>query len=126
MLEPEQKEEIIHYTSMSLFICATVCVLIYFFTASIFTAHLALALYVVSFASVCLFSVRKLFVAKYYLEKIEKQELPTDATTEQSQEQQAKKQKLQTLIKSATRREIVKLVLSGALAIFTLVVLILF
>ena len=126
MLEPEQKEEIIHYSSMALFICATVCVLIYFFTASVFTAHLALALYVVSFSAVCLFSIRKLFVAKYYLEKIQQQ--PTDSlqSPEQIAEQDSKRQKLQKLIKSATRREIVKLTFSGALAIFTLVVLILF
>ena len=126
MLEPEHKEDIIHYSSMALFICATVCVLIYFFTASIFTAHLALALYVVSFTAVCLFSVRKLFVAKYYLEKIQAEPTGKEETPEQEQERKAKKEKLQKLIKSATRREIVKLVFSGILAIFTLVVLILF
>ncbi len=107
------------------FSVATICVIIYLIFGLYIFASLALAIYTISFSLIALASLRKLFIVARYSERINAlaaNENLTEAERDDVKKERAEAQKAISKVKTVA---IIKSCLSGAFAIFTLVVLVL-
>lgn len=121
----DERDDTINYAVITVFSLATIAVAIYVFLGSLLFAYIALSLFGLAFLAVALFSIRKVFMILNYKEKLENYEanLSEDKKDQEfvQKSKQAKKQ-----IRSSFTREMVKAILSGVFAIFTIIVLVLF
>lgn len=121
----DERDDTILYCLITLFSIATIAVCIYVTTGYFLFAYISISLYALAFIALCLISIRKLFIINNFKVRLETYEEKADKNT-LDEEFYAKKEKAVKQIKSSTTKELIKSILSGVFAIFTIVVLVLF
>lgn len=125
MTRIDERDDIILYCLITLFSIATIAVCIYVVFGYFLFAYLSISLYALAFIAICLISIRKLFVIKNFKVRLTNYEENADKET-LDEEFYAKKERAEKLIKSSRTKELIKSILSGAFAVFTIIVLVLF
>lgn len=125
MTRIDERDDIILYCLITLFSIATIAVCIYVVFGYFLFAYLSISLYALAFIAICLISIRKLFVIKNFKVRLTNYEENADKET-LDEEFYAKKDRAEKLIKSSRTKELIKSILSGAFAVFTIIVLVLF
>ena len=125
MTRIDERDDTILYCLITLFSIATIAVCIYVVFGYFLFAYLSISLYALAFIAICLISIRKLFVIKNFKVRLTNYEENADKET-LDEEFYAKKDRAEKLIKSSRTKELIKGILSGAFAVFTIIVLVLF
>lgn len=125
MTRIDERDDTILYCLITLFSIATIAVCIYVVFGYFLFAYLSISLYALAFIAICLISIRKLFVIKNFKVRLTNYEENADKET-LDEEFYAKKERAEKLIKSSRTKELIKSILSGAFAVFTIIVLVLF
>ena len=120
----DERDDTIQYGLITSFSLATIAVAIYVLLGSFFAAYLAIALYALSFIAICLFAIRKIFLVLNFKEKLLNYE--SDSTNVIDLNFVERKEKALKVIKSTVVKETIKIIASGAFAIFAIIVLVLF
>lgn len=120
----DERDDTIQYGLITSFSLATIAVVVYVLLGNFFAAYFAISLYALSFIAICLFSIRKIFLVLNFKEKLLNYEV--DPNTVIDLKFVERKEKALKVIKSTLVRETFKIIFSGVLAIFAIVVLVLF
>lgn len=120
----DERDDTIQYGLMTSFSLATIAVVVYVLLGNFFAAYFAISLYALSFIAICLFSIRKIFLVLNFKEKLLNYEV--DPNTVIDLKFVERKEKALKVIKSTLVKETFKIIFSGVLAIFAIVVLVLF
>ena len=120
----DEKDDTIQYGLITSFTLATIAVAIYVFFGVFFAAYFAISLYALSFIAICLFAIRKIFLVLNFKEKLLNYESHPDNVIDLRFVE--RKENALKVIKSTIVSETVKIIFSGVLAIFAIVVLVLF
>lgn len=111
---------------MITFSLGVVAVLVYMLTGSVFAVYSGLGIYAFSFLLLSLFAIRKLFVVASYKERLSRFEAGVDLTESDKEIYNQKKEVAMKQIKKIQCKETIKAIVAGAVAIFAVVVLVLF
>lgn len=125
MTRIDERDDAILYCLITLFSIATTAVCIYVVFGFFLFAYLSISLYALAFIAICLISIRKLFVIKNFQVRLTNYEENANKET-LDEEFYAKKERAEKLIKFSRTKELIKSILSGAFAVFTIIVLVLF
>ena len=120
----DERDDTIQYGLMTSFSLATIAVAIYVLLGNFFAAYFAISLYALSFIAICLFAIRKIFLVLNFKEKLLNYEAdPSNVIDLKFVE---RKENALKVIKSTIVKETIKIIVSGAFAIFAIIVLVLF
>lgn len=111
---------------MITFSLGVVAVLVYMLTGSVFAVYSGLGIYAFSFLLLSLFAIRKLFIVASYKERLNRFEAGVDLTESDKEIYNQKKEVAMKQIKKIQCKETIKAIVAGAVAIFAVVVLVLF
>lgn len=111
---------------MVTFTMATLSVIGYMLVGSSIFVYGALGVYAFSFSLLALCSIRKLFQVAHYKDRLNRAEKSLMEAGEDLSDFRREKEGILKVTSSVKRKEIVKAILSGAFALFTIVVLVLF
>lgn len=111
---------------MITFSLGVVAVLVYMLTGSVFAVYSGLGIYAFSFLLLSLFAIRKLFIVASYKERLARFEAGVDLTESDKELYNQKKEVAMKQIKKIQCKETIKAIVAGAVAIFAVVVLVLF
>lgn len=109
-----------------MFSLGVIAVFMYVLFGSLYAVYASLGIYAFSFSVVSLLSIRKLFLVASYKDRIKLFEAKADMTEEQKTAFTAKKQEVLKVVNKTKTIEIVKAIFFGIIAIFAVVVLVLF
>ena len=108
------------------FALGVVAVLVYMLFGSIYAVYASLGIYAFSFSVLCLFAIRKLFLVSSYKERLKRFESQANMTDAEKEAYLIKKDEALKLVNKTKHKEIIKAILAGTIAIFAVVVLVLF
>lgn len=103
-----------------------ISVFIYILFGSIYAVYSSLGIYAFAFSILSLFSIRKLFVIASYKERLNMFENGAQMSESEKDVYNQKKSEALKVVNKTKRIEILKAIISGAVAIFAVVVLVLF
>lgn len=126
MGQTDDLDRTIVVATSALFFVATVSVLGYLFFGSVLCVYIALGVYTFSFSVLSLSSIRKLFQISFYKERLNKAERSPSLDQESREKFSIEKENIFKVVNKTKKVELVKAILSGVIAIFTIVVLVLF
>lgn len=126
MGQTDELDKTIVVLTTVLFFIATVSVLGYLFFGSTICVYAALGVYTFSFSVLTLSSIRKLFQISFYKERLNRAEKSPNLTDEERQKFTQEKENIFKVVNKTKKIELVKAILSGVFAMFTIVVLVLF
>lgn len=116
----------IYICLMVTFSIATLAVLGYMLIGSVIFVYGSLGVFGFSFSLLALSSIRKLFQISNYKDRLNRAERALKEKDEDLTDFENQKTEVLKVANSIKRKEIVKAILSGAFALFTIVVLVLF
>lgn len=110
----------------TVFSLGIVAVVVYMLFGYELAVYASLGIYAFAFALVSMFAVRKLFVIASYKDRLKLFESKADLGAEEKENYLAKKSEALKLVNKTQKTEIAKAIIFGAIAIFAVVVLVLF
>jgi len=125
-MESYGQERLVKYCLTAVFSLGIIAVLVYMFFGFEFAVYASLGIYAFAFALVSMFSVRKLFVIASYKDRLRLFESKAEMSAEEKDMYEAKKQEALSSVNKTKKVEVVKAICFGAIAIFAVVVLVLF
>lgn len=126
MIYSDDRDKTMYYCLLTAFTIATIAVLLYMLFGSLYAAYMSLGVYAFSFSLLALSGIRQLFVIVNYKNRLDNFEKNPDLTEQQRKDFGEEKAKILSVVNSTWRKEMIKAILSGLFAIFTIVVLVLF
>lgn len=121
----DERDDTIQYCLITSFSLATLAVAIYLAFGNFFAAYFAIGLYALSFIAISLFSIRKIFLVLNFKEKLSRYESDPNNDIMDLAFVERKNNALR-VVRSALVKETIKTIVSGAFALFAIVVLVLF
>ena len=125
MYSNEQDKSVIWCLSL-VFTLGVIAVVLYMLFGSMYAVYASLGIYAFSFSLVSLFSIRKLFLVASYKDRVKLFESRAEMTEQEREAFNQKKQEVLKVVNKTKTIEIVKAFIFGAIAIFAVVVLVLF
>ena len=108
------------------FTLGVIAVVVYMVFGSIYAVYASLGIYAFSFSLISLLSIRKLFLIAAYKDRLRLFEAKADMTQEERTSYETKKNEVLKVVSKTKAKEITKAIIFGAIAIFAVVVLVLF
>lgn len=125
-MENLEQDKTIQMSLTIIFSLGIISVLVYILFGSIYAVYASLGIYAFAFSVMSLFSIRKLFLISVYKQRLKNFE---EKATFNESEHNAYNEKKRIALKEVNktkRSEITKAILAGIVAIFAIVVLVLF
>ena len=108
------------------FTLGVIAVVVYMVFGSIYAVYASLGIYAFSFSLISLLSIRKLFLIAAYKDRLRLFEARAEMTQEERTSYETKKNEVLKVVSKTKAKEITKAIIFGAIAIFAVVVLVLF
>ena len=108
------------------FTLGVIAVVVYMVFGSIYAVYASLGIYAFSFSLISLLSIRKLFLIAAYKDRLRLFEAKAEMTQEEKESYETKKNEVLKVVSKTKAKEITKAIIFGAIAIFAVVVLVLF
>ena len=108
------------------FTLGVIAVVVYMVFGSIYAVYASLGIYAFSFSLISLLSIRKLFLIAAYKDRLRLFEAKAEMTQEEKEAYETKKNEVLKVVSKTKAKEITKAIIFGAIAIFAVVVLVLF
>ena len=108
------------------FTLGVIAVIVYMIFGSMYAVYASLGIYAFSFSFISLLSIRKLFLVAAYKDRLKLFEAKADMTEAERLSYETKKQEVLKVVNKTKAKEITKAIIFGAIAIFAVVVLVLF
>lgn len=108
------------------FTLGVIAVIVYMIFGSMYAVYASLGIYAFSFSFISLLSIRKLFLVASYKDRLKLFEAKADMTETERLSYETKKQEVLKVVNKTKAKEIAKAIIFGAIAIFAVVVLVLF
>lgn len=108
------------------FTLGVIAVVLYMVLGSIYAVYASLGIYAFSFSLISLLSIRKLFLIAAYKDRLRLFEARAEMTQEERTSYETKKNEVLKVVSKTKAKEITKAIIFGAIAIFAVVVLVLF
>ena len=125
-METNEQDKLVNYCLMAVFSLGILAVVIYILFGLEFAVYASLGIYAFAFALTSMFSVRKLFIIASYKDRLKLFESKVSMTEEEKSTYEMKKESALKTVNKTKRIEVVKAIIFGAIAIFAVVVLVLF
>jgi len=108
------------------FTLGVIAVIVYMFFGSLYAVYASLGIYAFSFSLISLVSIRKLFLVASYKDRLKLFEAKAGMDESERNSYEEKKQEVLKVVNKTKTQEIIKASIFGAIAIFAVVVLVLF
>ena len=108
------------------FTLGVIAVVVYMIFGSMYAVYASLGIYAFSFSFISLLSIRKLFLVAAYKDRLKLFEAKADMAETDRLSYEAKKQEVLKVVNKTKAKEIAKAIGFGVIAIFAVVVLVLF
>lgn len=125
-MEYSEEDKLSKYCLTTVFSLGVISVVVYMLFGTEYAVYASLGIYAFAFALVAMFAIRKLFVIASYKDRLKLFESKAGMTTEEKEIYLQKKAEALKVVHKTKRVEIAKAISFGLLAIFTVVVLVLF
>ena len=125
-MEYNGQDRLVKYCLTTVFSLAIASVVVYMLFGSEFAVYTSLGIYAFAFALVSIFAIRKLFVIASYKDRLKLFESKAEMSPEEKEVYLKKKEAAIKTVNKTKRMEIFKAIFFGAIAIFAVVVLVLF
>jgi len=125
-MESNGQDRLVKYCLTAVFSLGIVAVIIYMLFGYEIAVYASLGIYAFAFALVSMFAVRKLFIIASYKDRLKLFESKADLDAEEKENYLAKKSEALKLVNKTQKVEIAKAIVFGIIAIFAVVVLVLF
>lgn len=125
-MEYNEQDRVVKYCLATVFSLGILSVVVYMLFGTEYAVYASLGIYAFAFALVSVFAIRKLFVIASYKDRLKLFEARADMTPEEKQIYNEKKESALKTVNKTKRQEIFKAIFFGIIAIFAVVVLVLF
>ena len=125
-MEYNEQDRVVRYCLATVFSLGIISVVVYMLFGTEYAVYASLGIYAFAFALVSVFAIRKLFVIASYKDRLKLFESRADMTPEEKQIYNEKKESALKTVNKTKRQEIFKAIFFGLIAIFAVVVLVLF
>lgn len=125
-MEYNGQDRLVRYCLATVFSLGILSVVIYMLFGTEIAVYASLGIYAFAFALVAMFAIRKLFVIASYKDRLRLFESKADMTPEEKAQYNEKKEAALKSVNKTKRVEIFKAIFFGVIAIFSVVVLVLF
>ena len=125
-MEYNEQDRVVKYCLVTVFSLGILSVVVYMLFGTEYAVYASLGIYAFAFALVSVFAIRKLFVIASYKDRLKLFEARVDMTPEEKQIYNEKKESALKTVNKTKRQEIFKAIFFGIIAIFAVVVLVLF
>ena len=125
-MENNSQDRLAKYCLATVFSLGIIGVVVYILLGTEYAVYASLGIYAFAFSLVALFAIRKLFVVASYKDRLRLFESKADMTMEEKEIYLQKKAEVLKTVNKTKRAEIAKAIFFGAVAIFAVVVLVLF
>ena len=125
-MEYNEQDRVVKYCLATVFSLGILSVVVYMLFGTEYAVYASLGIYAFAFALVSVFAIRKLFVIASYKDRLKLFESRADMTPEEKQIYNEKKESALKTVNKTKRQEIFKAIFFGLIAIFAVVVLVLF
>ena len=125
-MEYNGQDRLVKYCLATVFSLGILSVVVYIFWGTEYAVYASLGIYAFAFALVAMFAVRKLFVIASYKDRLKLFESKAEMKPEDKEVYLQKKAEALKTVNKTKRTELIKAIIFGVLAVFTVVVLVLF
>ena len=120
------QDRVVNICLTTIFTLGIISVVLYMLIGTDYAVYASLGIYTFAFALVSVFAIRKLFIIASYKDRLKLFETKADMTPEEQQLYLEKKESALKSVNKTKRVEIFKAIFFGVIAIFSVVVLVLF